>query len=113
MKHVEKTWGEEIWYVNGPLYCCKELILNPGFQCSLHKHEIKTETFLILSGNCKLEFGDKIRFMFPGDEQEIAVGTYHRFSLDKEAKEPCRILEVSTHHEDSDSYRITESGPIE
>lgn len=113
MKRVEKKWGVEIWYANTPLYCAKELVLEPGWACSLHKHEIKTETFVILTGHCTLEFGKQIRLMVPGDSQTIESGTYHRFSLTPEAKEPCRILEVSTHHEDSDSYRLTESQRVQ
>ena len=110
MRIVEKRWGKEIWYTNTDLYCCKELVLEAGWACSMHMHKLKTETFIILSGHCTLEVdGLRTRILGPGDEQLILPGQYHRFSLEPEAKEPCRILEVSTHHEDSDSYRLTES----
>lgn len=113
MKIVEKKWGRELWYVNHPLYCCKELVLEPGWACSLHMHKIKTETFQIFSGHCTLEYGNDSRIMSPGEQQTIEPGTYHRFSLGPESKEACHILEVSTHHEDSDSYRLTESQRVQ
>lgn len=111
MKRVSKVWGAEVWFCNEPLYCAKELILEPGWKCSLHCHKVKTETFVVMSGHCTLELdGIPARILFPGDKQTILPGQYHRFSLEPEAIQSCSILEVSTHHEDSDSYRLSESG---
>src|SRR4051812_37450647 len=41
----DKIWGREIWITNTALYCGKHLLLNKGYQCSLHYHKIKDETF--------------------------------------------------------------------
>jgi mannose-6-phosphate isomerase-like protein (cupin superfamily) len=50
LKVVEKLWGREEWIVNNELYCAKRLIVDPGFSCSLHSHNIKDETFVIQDG---------------------------------------------------------------
>ena len=52
---VEKVWGHEEWIVNNPKYCGKKLVLKKGYRCSIHKHDIKDETFYILSGTVLLE----------------------------------------------------------
>jgi hypothetical protein len=43
----EKVWGEEQWLVNTGAYCGKRMLLKKGFQCSLHHHKIKDETFIL------------------------------------------------------------------
>lgn len=115
MKLVEKKWGLERWFINDEPddYCTKELTLEPGWQCSLHCHKLKAETFYVISGHCTLEYGDKVRIMWPGDSQKIERGVYHRFSLSPEVKQPCVILESSNFHTDTDSYRLVESQRVQ
>lgn len=106
---VKKIWGTESWLVNDPEYCFKLLKLEQHYQCSLHFHKIKTETFLVVSGSVELEWiddaGKHERSMSGGDQQKIMPGTPHRFRSHTGAK----IFEVSTHHLDSDSYRLEDS----
>ena len=108
---VKKVWGEELWIVNNSLYCLKQLILHPGFQSSLHWHQVKDETFLIDSGSCRLVLDGISYTLDPGDSKRIRPGVIHRFqALDSIL---CVILEVSTHHDDSDVVRLEESGKYE
>lgn len=102
---VPKLWGYEKWLENNNKYCSKILVLNKGYQCSLHYHKNKDETFLILKGKVKTEVGPDILIMTPGNFVRVLPGVQHRFS----GLEDSEILEVSTHHEESDSYRIEES----
>lgn len=102
---VPKAWGKEIWMANTELYCGKKLILYGGKRCSLHFHKIKDETFYVDSGRVLMEFGFPVvkEIMGAGDSIHISPLVVHRFSglaLDSV------IIEISTHHEDSDSYRI-------
>ena len=113
MKEVGKVWGKEIWVVNRE-YCGKILKLKKGFRCSIHYHRKKDETFYILTGKVLVEvvqdFGaDKEHIMLPGSIIHIAPFVSHRFT----GLEDSEIIEFSTHHEDSDSYRLTESGKVE
>ena len=106
VKYVEKEWGYERWLTNTSEYCTKELGLKKGWRCSLHFHKVKDETFYIAKGKVLIEteVNEKIKeeIVITGDFIRITPGMKHRFS----GLEESIILESSTHHEDSDSYRI-------
>lgn len=106
---VNKVWGTEIYLASEPEYTGKLLCITPGFQCSLHKHDIKKETFYVLHGIVRLERHtlDGIFFetMLEGDARTILPGTYHRFSSTTGAT----IVEISTQHSDADVTRLEES----
>lgn len=111
-KRVKKKWGEEVWVCNEPMYCMKFLNLKSGYQCSLHAHAIKTETFSVLKGQCTLEVEHMGKLekmtLYPGTSFTILPGTYHRFSNSRH-RPMCIIIETSTHHEDSDVIRKEDS----
>ncbi len=107
-KKVDKVWGSEEWIANTDKYCGKILNLNKGFRCSLHYHKNKDETFYILEGSVLMEFDGEKKIMVKGDTQRIMPGQKHRFTGLKNSK----IIEFSTHHEDSDSYRETQSEKV-
>jgi quercetin dioxygenase-like cupin family protein len=107
---VEKEWGHEEWIVNKPAYCGKKLVFNKGFQCSMHQHKIKDETFYIQSGKIVLEtdlqgFCEK-RIMTAGDTVHIVPDMWHRITALTNAE----VFEFSTFHREDDSYRRTSSG---
>lgn len=101
----DKAWGREEWVVNTPDYCGKRLILNAGWQCSLHMHKIKDETFFVASGIVEMILGDERSYLNAGESVHIPPGAYHRFRGITDAV----LYEFSTHHEESDSYRLEES----
>lgn len=102
---VPKVWGYEKWIENNVKYCCKILSLNRGYQCSLHYHKEKDETFMVTQGHVRLELGDEVLHLRPGSFVRVPPGTHHRFT----GMEDSLIMEVSTHHDEADSYRIEES----
>src|SRR5258708_3004952 len=106
---VDKIWGKEFWIVNNDKYCLKFLYIEPGKMCSLHYHPIKDETFYIEEGVCNLQIGDRVTVMEPGDSVRLMPEMPHRFWVQKNAEEGCMVIEVSTHHEDSDVVRLEES----
>lgn len=108
-KHVPKGWGEEIWFVNKKEYCGKMLCFKEGLRCSWHRHEVKDETFSLLSGQMKLTYGwdDDITkaetiILNPGDCFHIPIGLRHQMLALKESQ----LLEFSQEHHDEDSIRI-------
>jgi quercetin dioxygenase-like cupin family protein len=108
IKIVPKVWGEERWIVNRG-YCGKLLVLKKAFRCSIHYHKDKDETFYVNKGKVLLELdGNKI-IMGPGQAQLVKPNQKHRFT----GLEDSEIIEFSSHHEDSDSYRDEPSGPID
>jgi mannose-6-phosphate isomerase-like protein (cupin superfamily) len=102
---VPKAWGREVWLVNNELYCLKELHISPGWQCSLHRHRVKDETFVMSCGEVQVSVetpdGRFEASLKPGEAVRIPVGCYHRFS----SRTGGVLLEVSTHHDDEDVER--------
>ena len=103
---VPKGWGEEIIIENNENYCGKILVFEPECKFSMHYHMNKDETWYVEKGNFiyrwidikigkqnedRLSEGDVVR-QRPGQPHQIIALT------------DGRIFEVSTHHEDSDSY---------
>lgn len=118
IKFVPKGWGYERWLMNGPLYCAKELVFAPGRSCSYHYHKLKTETFLIKSGQINLLWADQLPV--PTNEMEYLRGEFRFTKLQTgdvfhvppmtrhqiRAVTDAVILEFSTQHFDDDSYRL-------
>jgi mannose-6-phosphate isomerase-like protein (cupin superfamily) len=104
-----KFWGAEQWIVNTPQYCGKKLDLMQGYQCSLHMHPVKDETFYVESGLVRLELGDETMILQAGDSARIRPGTWHRFT----GLFPSIIFEFSTHHDETDVVRKEESRRVD
>ena len=103
---VPKKWGKEYWVANCEEYCGKLLILNKGAESSYHYHKKKKETFYCLKGQVALTIEGKDYMLNPFSRPKtILPEMKHGFRGITKAI----ILEVSTHHEDFDVYRLTES----
>jgi len=106
MQTVKKTWGQEEWVINCEEYCGKLLYIQKGSKSSIHYHKNKKETFYLLSGRVKLEVEDKSYLFLKGSKPiTILPEEVHGF----EGLEDSVIIEFSTHHEDSDTYRLRSS----
>lgn len=107
---TSKLWGSEELICSEPEYTAKYLNIAPGGMCSLHYHKIKKETFTVIAGSCSIRVRDQKvpRLLREGDQITILPGQTHRFWVEPSCK-PCRILEVSMHHDDADSYRLEPS----
>jgi len=105
----DKGWGREDWVVNNEKYCGKVLFFEKGKKCSWHFHKIKHETFYLSKGSLIVRHGyDEdiercdIDLLSVGDVFEIPVGLIHQM----EAVEDSELIEFSTQHFESDSYRL-------
>jgi quercetin dioxygenase-like cupin family protein len=107
---VDKEWGHEEWIANTQEYCGKKLVFKSGYQCSMHQHRLKDETFYIQSGTVVLdiEYQGKTErhIMTAGDTMHILREMWHRITALTNAE----VFEFSTFHMDNDSYRKTTSG---
>ena len=107
-ERVEKGWGHEVIIVNNPLYCGKILHFNRGAKFSMHFHIKKKETWYISTGSFLFRWintknADVIEeSLKPGDTITNEIGEPHQIICLEEGD----IFEVSTNHEDSDSYRV-------
>tara|TARA_R110000824_G_scaffold400848_1_gene609539 strand:+ start:504 stop:851 length:348 start_codon:yes stop_codon:yes gene_type:complete len=105
----KKGWGYELWIHNDEKYCGKVLFFETGKKCSYHYHKLKHETFYLQTGKLILRYGmgDSLddactTLLTPGDSFEIIPGLRHQM----EALEDSELMEFSTQHFESDSYRI-------
>jgi mannose-6-phosphate isomerase-like protein (cupin superfamily) len=108
--HIEpKGWGREVWIANNALYCGKILEIDKGKRCSLHYHQLKTESFYLHSGRLRIRVKDSPNSetieefeIAAGDCMDVPPGLVHQM----EALEDAQLFEFSTQHFDSDSYRL-------
>ena len=123
MTYAPKVWGHEIWVTNSDKYCGKVLTVRKGGFCSYHYHKIKDEVLLLIKGSIRISYcgtpvqdkpnahiSDDLKFysdtvLVPGQAWHVPPFHAHQFL----ALEDSEIVEFSTQHFDSDSYRITTS----
>lgn len=84
-KITNKPWGKENLLFQGNGYAVKKITLNEGKQTSLHYHEVKHETVMILSGTLDVYIDDKnnpaeIRSLSAGEYLAISPKVIHRMS---------------------------------
>lgn len=105
---VIKGWGKEIVFVNNNEYCGKILSFEKGKRFSMHYHLLKKETWYVSKGRFVFIWIDTStgtkhsEYLEVGDVITNERGEPHQLI----ALEDADIFEVSTHHVDSDSYRI-------
>ena len=108
---VDKPWGSETWICNNEAedYCSKLLYIKKGHSTHMHFHIAKHETFYVISGQLFLSHLDTSnaetidRVIFKGETVEIPRGLPHKLEAQGSDVE---LIETSTYHRDSDSYRI-------
>jgi len=106
--HHTKGWGEEVWIASNDKYCGKILKFKAGCRMSFHSHDIKSESWLIITGKLKMTWfnlsnADKQeRELVPMDVVHIPRGNPHQL----EALEDSEVFEVSDADRSWDNYRI-------
>ena len=111
VKQVEKDWGYEIWLANNEQenYCGKILYVKEGKSTSMHFHAKKHESFYVLEGTLCIHIVDtettETTPCYIKEGQSFEMGRFVPHKL--EAFEGAvKFIEISTFHEDSDSYRV-------
>lgn len=105
---VLKKWGHETIIANGPDYCGKLLNIKADNELGAHFHVIKKETFYLISGDVTVTLRDPLTrvntslSLSEGKSLTINPGCVHSVFAHKDSV----IMEVSTQHFDSDSYRV-------
>ncbi len=105
VKEVARDWGTEIWIVNCDEYCSKLLYLPKGAQCGEHYHKLKKETFYCLKGQVALKVKDK-DMIIDSFSKPITIRPTENHSF--KGITNAILLEISTHHEDSDVVFLSE-----
>lgn len=105
---VEKGWGHELIFANEEKYCGKILHFQTGEETSMHYHAIKEETFYVLTGEYVVSIINTSNAEVV--EKHLLVGDVLKLSCNEPHKIKAilggDIIEVSTHDDPLDSYRI-------
>ncbi len=109
---INKDWGYELWLANNEKenYCGKILYIEPSKCTSLPFHKNKHEVFYILEGELDLEVictATTVKtnhFLEKGDTFEVDRCVPHKLNATGLG---VKLMEISTFHEDCDSYRIS------
>lgn len=105
---AKRKWGYEKWIENLDEYCGKSLFLDKGKKCSMHFHMNKLETMYLISGHIQIRFRDPLNAedyiieLLQGDSVRIPRGQQHQII----AVEDSHLIEFSTKHQETDSYRV-------
>ncbi len=105
---VPKGWGKEVIIENNEKYCGKLLIFKKDCKFSMHYHMIKQETWYVYEGEFTYRWIETENAKM--HEEHLKKGSV----VTQKPGQPHQIIaltdgvifEVSTHHEDSDSYRV-------
>ena len=106
--YVPKGWGNELIIENNEMYCGKLLRFKSNCRFSMHYHMNKDETWYVQKGKFVYRWIDTENadmnesILRKGDVVRQSPGQPHQLM----ALTDGLIFEVSTHHEDSDSYRV-------
>jgi mannose-6-phosphate isomerase-like protein (cupin superfamily) len=106
--YVPKGWGNELIIENNEMYCGKLLRFKSNCRFSMHYHMNKDETWYVQKGKFVYRWIDTENadmnesILRKGDVVRQRPGQPHQLI----ALTDGLIFEVSTHHEDSDSYRV-------
>ena len=98
---VIKRWGQELLFaaVEGG-YVGKLITIHAGQSASLHRHQRKTETIMVLTGTGQIELGSSLDSLArlelrPGSCVHIPNSVLHWLT----ARSELQFIEVSTAHE--------------
>ena len=105
---VKKGWGGEYIFATNDLYCGKLMMFHKGAKFSMHFHDQKDETWLVLEGKFEVHYidtKDASKHVKELNEGE----TWRNFPLEPHQLiciEQGVIVEVSTPDSVEDNYRI-------
>lgn len=105
---IQKGWGHETIIVNNEKYCGKILHFDKKAKFSMHFHMDKDETWYVHKGEFTFRWIDtnnadiNEKQLKEGDSVRIYPGLPHQLETENGGD----IFEISTHHEDCDSYRV-------
>jgi quercetin dioxygenase-like cupin family protein len=105
---VKKGWGHEYIFASNELYCGKLLHFNKGAKFSMHFHDSKDETWLVIEGKFELTYIDT-KDASKHTEMLGEGDTWRNYPLEPHqlvCLEEGVIIEVSTPDSVEDNYRI-------
>ena len=89
---VERTWGHYTVLYVGEGFKVKELVVNPHSSLSKQKHQHRSETWNIVSGECFILLEDEKLKLTQDKGIHIPVNTWHKGI--NESDNPAHVIEI-------------------
>lgn len=101
---VQKPWGRYKQYALNKNCSVKLLTLEPGEETSLHWHNLRTDTWVILDEGITVQIGEESYLAHAGDEFYVPSGQVHRL---KATGQKARVLEIAFGYStEDDTHRV-------
>ncbi len=81
---INKEWGTTECILKTPFVEAHKIIVNPNMKCSLHKHERKNNSFIVISGSLYIYIGQDCFQIDQGAFFNIPYGMQHQFQAGKD-----------------------------
>ena len=91
---VDRPWGYYKILDEGPDYKCKLIGVKPGNRLSLQKHAHRSEHWVVVSGQARVQRDGQVRILNPNQSTYLPAGCRHR--LENPGESPLLIIEVQT-----------------
>jgi mannose-6-phosphate isomerase-like protein (cupin superfamily) len=102
---VDKPWGRVVTYALNQPSSVRVVTVEPGAETSIHYHQMRDETWVVLDPGLQLEIGEQTIEAEPGAEFVIPAEEAHRIRCTGNA--PGRILEIAYGYtSEDDSLRL-------
>ncbi len=89
---MDKPWGHYKVYALNRVCTVKLITIEPNQETSLHWHNLRTDTWVVLDDGVRVQIGDEVHDAKRGEEFLIPAGQVHRIiSTGKRS----RILEIA------------------
>ena len=89
---VKRDWGYYKNIYNGDGFKVKELVINPKSSLSLQRHEHRSETWCLVSGQCAIELNGEEIIMSKDKPIQVSIGDWHRCS--NNSNDQAHIIEI-------------------
>ena len=103
---VYRPWGNYQNLDEGDGFLVKQIIVNPGAQLSLQRHNHRAEHWVVVDGTARVTRGDEVFDLGPNQSTFIPLGAVHR--IENPGDKPLRIIEVQAgdHISEDDIERL-------
>jgi len=93
-KKVHRPWGFYESLEEGNSWQIKKIVVNPGASLSLQLHNHRSEHWIVVEGNAKVEVNKDIKFLSKNESIYVPIESKHRLSNPSEI--PLVLIEVQT-----------------
>lgn len=90
---VDKPWGRVVTYALNQPSSVRVITVEPGQETSVHYHQMRDETWVVLDPGVRIQIGDRTVEAGPGEEFMVPAETAHRIANPGERSG--RVLEIA------------------